>query len=77
MIDFGSVVCGSARPSYLKRLDYVHHQANADYCVPESFYHHYDSSHYRKMLMDIGFKVIHCMDEMKEDILSNEEFRGN
>ncbi|GBL53673.1 hypothetical protein AVEN_166383-1 [Araneus ventricosus] len=27
MIDFGSVVCGSARPSYLKRLDYIHHQA--------------------------------------------------
>ncbi|GBN39054.1 hypothetical protein AVEN_129809-1 [Araneus ventricosus] len=50
---------------------------NADYCVPESFYHHYDSSHYRKMLMDIGFKVIHCMDEIKENILSNEEFRGN
>ncbi|GBN31838.1 RNA-directed DNA polymerase from mobile element jockey [Araneus ventricosus] len=27
MIDYGSVVYGSARPSYLKRLDYVHHQA--------------------------------------------------
>ncbi|GBN90185.1 hypothetical protein AVEN_36200-1 [Araneus ventricosus] len=25
--DYGSVVYGSARPSYLKRLDYVHHQA--------------------------------------------------
>ncbi|GBN39354.1 hypothetical protein AVEN_178269-1 [Araneus ventricosus] len=27
MIDYGSVVYGSARVSYLKRLDYVHHQA--------------------------------------------------
>ncbi|GBM16450.1 hypothetical protein AVEN_94939-1 [Araneus ventricosus] len=27
MIDYGSVVYGSARGSYLKRLDYVHHQA--------------------------------------------------
>ncbi|GBN56904.1 hypothetical protein AVEN_173675-1 [Araneus ventricosus] len=27
MIDYGSVAYGSARPSYLKRLDYVHHQA--------------------------------------------------
>ncbi|GBN65475.1 hypothetical protein AVEN_91608-1 [Araneus ventricosus] len=27
MIDYGSVVYGSARPFYLKRLDYVHHQA--------------------------------------------------
>ncbi|GBN10247.1 hypothetical protein AVEN_165894-1, partial [Araneus ventricosus] len=27
MIDYGSVVYGSARSSYLKRLDYVHHQA--------------------------------------------------
>ncbi|GBN56622.1 RNA-directed DNA polymerase from mobile element jockey [Araneus ventricosus] len=27
MIDYGSVVYGSARPSYLKRLGYVHHQA--------------------------------------------------
>ncbi|GBN72309.1 hypothetical protein AVEN_120315-1 [Araneus ventricosus] len=27
MIDYGSVVCGSDLPSYLKRLDYVHHQA--------------------------------------------------
>ncbi|GBM56309.1 hypothetical protein AVEN_125061-1 [Araneus ventricosus] len=27
MIDYGSVVYGSARASYLKRLDYVHHQA--------------------------------------------------
>ncbi|GBN78437.1 putative RNA-directed DNA polymerase from transposon X-element [Araneus ventricosus] len=27
MIDYGSVVYGSARPSYLKRLEYVHHQA--------------------------------------------------
>ncbi|GBM95212.1 hypothetical protein AVEN_113995-1 [Araneus ventricosus] len=27
MIEYGSVVYGSARPSYLKRLYYVHHQA--------------------------------------------------
>ncbi|GBN79328.1 hypothetical protein AVEN_108653-1 [Araneus ventricosus] len=27
MIDYGSVVYSSARPSYLKRLDYVHHQS--------------------------------------------------
>ncbi|GBM16414.1 hypothetical protein AVEN_94916-1 [Araneus ventricosus] len=27
MIDYGSVVYGSARGSYLKHLDYVHHQA--------------------------------------------------
>ncbi|GBO28076.1 hypothetical protein AVEN_95844-1 [Araneus ventricosus] len=27
MIDYGNVVYGSAQASYLKRLDYVHHQA--------------------------------------------------
>ncbi|CAL1298253.1 unnamed protein product, partial [Larinioides sclopetarius] len=42
---------------------------SAYYCVPESYYNNYDSLHYRKMLMDIGFKIIHCKDEMKEDIL--------
>ncbi|GIY45317.1 juvenile hormone acid O-methyltransferase [Caerostris extrusa] len=41
----------------------------ADFCIPESYRDNYDASNYRKMFQDIGFKIIHCIDEMKEDVL--------
>ncbi|GFT40322.1 hypothetical protein NPIL_139021 [Nephila pilipes] len=50
---------------------------DADFCLPESYHDNYNSSYYKKMLEDIGFKVIHCMDEIKEDILpSDQEFKN-
>ncbi|GFS76156.1 hypothetical protein NPIL_253791 [Nephila pilipes] len=57
-------------PKYSSYLEGV------DFCIPESYRDNYDSSNYKKMLEDIGFKVIHCMDEIKEDILpSDQEFK--
>ncbi|GBM57236.1 hypothetical protein AVEN_90365-1, partial [Araneus ventricosus] len=33
---------------------------NVEECLPESHAKKYSSLHYKKMLKDIGFKVLHC-----------------
>ncbi|GFU23595.1 methyltransf_25 domain-containing protein [Nephila pilipes] len=54
------------------------HLEDVDMCIPESHFNKYDSSHYRKMVENIGFEVVLCQSEIKINRLpSHEKAKGN
>ncbi|GFR29331.1 methyltransf_25 domain-containing protein [Trichonephila clavata] len=44
-----------------------------DLCIPESYHKKYDSSHYQKLVENIGFKVVLCRSEFKINRLPSHE----
>ncbi|GFS69830.1 juvenile hormone acid O-methyltransferase, partial [Nephila pilipes] len=44
-----------------------------DFWIPESYRDNYDESNYKKMLDEIGFKIILCKVETKEDIFPSDQ----